>query len=314
MGSEKRDLIMVVGSANVDYIMRVPHLPQRGETVAGSGFSQTFGGKGANQAVAAARSGGKVVLVCSLGGDALSNRMLAGFQKDGIQTDYLVQTPDAYSGTALILIDPEGNNCIAADPGANYLLTPQQIDRIEPLLPRTAVLLVQYEIPPETVARSLELATTHGVRTIWNFAPAHSFPFMEKFTQSDLLIVNETEAGFLAGMNPPESDADTVEALYRMHELGAETIILTRGVKGSSVLSEGRVVHMEAFPVKAVDTTAAGDVFCGTLAVGLSEGKPLLEAVRFASAASAISVTRWGAQPSAPYRPEIEEFLTSRLS
>jgi ribokinase len=312
MPSNDRDLIIVVGSANVDYIMRVPHLPQKGETVAGSGFSQTFGGKGANQAVAAARSGGKVVLVCSLGGDALSNRMLSGFQKDGIQTNYIVQTPDAYSGTALILIDPVGNNCIAADPGANHLLTPEQVQRIEPLLARTAVLLVQYEIPPETVARALELAASYGVRTIWNFAPAHPFPYMEQFSQTDILIVNETEAGFLAGMAPPESDAETVEALYRMHELGSETIILTRGVRGSSVLAEGKVTHIEAFPVEAVDSTAAGDVYCGTLAVSLSEGKPLIDAIRFASAASAISVTRLGAQPSAPYRSEIEGFLAAR--
>jgi len=239
--------------------------------------------------------------------------MRSGFEQDGIQTDFLIQAPNTYSGTALILIDPNGNNCIAADPGANYLLTPQQVDRIESLLPRTAVLLVQYEIPPETVARALELATSYGVRTIWNFAPAHPFPYMEKFSQTDILIVNETEAGFLAGMNPPESDMETVEALYRMHELGAETIILTRGVNGSSVLMEGKVAHIEAFPVKAVDSTAAGDVYCGTLAVSLSEGKPLLEAIRFASAASAISVTRWGAQPSAPYRHEIEDFLASRL-
>jgi ribokinase len=313
MAQEDRDLIVVVGSANVDYIMRVPHLPQRGETVGGSGFSQTFGGKGANQAVAAARSGGKVVLVASLGQDALSSRMLSAFKKDGIQTEFIMQTPDAYSGTALILIDPEGNNCIAADPGANSFLTPQQVDRIEGLLPRTAVLLVQYEILGETVARALELASSYGVRTIWNFAPAHPFPFMEKFSQTDILIVNETEAAFLAGMAPPETDTETVEALYRMHELGCETIILTRGVKGSSVLTEGKVMHVEAFPVEAVDSTAAGDVYCGTLAVALSEGKPLEKALRFASAASAISVTRWGAQPSAPYRSEIEEFLGLRL-
>lgn len=307
-----RDLIIVVGSANVDYIMRVPHLPLRGETVAGSGFSQTFGGKGANQAVAAARAGGEVVLVCSIGEDELSRRMLAGFQQDRIRTDYLIQTPEAYSGTALILIDPEGNNCIAADPGANYLLTPEQVSRIEPLLPRTAVLLVQYEIPAETVGRALELANQYGVRTIWNFAPAHPFPCMEKFSQTDILIVNETEAGFLAGMSPPESDAETVEALYRMHELGVETIVLTRGVKGSSILAEGNVTHIEAFTVEAVDSTAAGDVYCGTLAVSLTEGKSLMEAVRFASAASALSVTRWGAQPSAPYRSEIEGFLAAR--
>jgi len=136
---------------------------------------------------------------------------------------------------------------------------------------------------------------------------------MEKFSQTDILIVNETEAAFLAGMAPPETDTETVEALYRMHELGCETIILTRGVKGSSVLTEGKVMHVEAFPVEAVDSTAAGDVYCGTLAVALSEGKPLEKALRFASAASAISVTRWGAQPSAPYRSEIEEFLGLRL-
>lgn len=306
-------MIVVVGSANVDYIMRVPHLPQRGETVVGSGFSQTFGGKGANQAVAAARAGGKVVLVASVGEDALSSRILAGLAKDGIQTDFILRVPDAYRGTALILIDPEGNNCIAADPGANSLLTPQQVSGIEPLLSRTAVLLVQYEIPGETVARALELASSYGVRTIWNFAPAHPFPFMEKFIQTDILIVNETEAGFLSGMSPPESDAETVEALYRMHELGCETVILTRGVKGSSVLRGGKVIQVEAFPVEAVDSTAAGDVYCGTLAVALSEGKSLEEAVRFASAASAISVTRWGAQPSAPCRSEIEDFLVQSL-
>ncbi|GAB4221589.1 MAG: ribokinase [Spirochaetales bacterium] len=313
MASKERDLIIVVGSANVDYIMRVPHLPLRGETVAGSGFSQTFGGKGANQAVAAARAGGSVILVCSIGEDELSSRMLAGFQQDGIRTDFIVQTPEAYSGTALVLIDAEGNNCIAADPGANSFLAPAQVDKIESLLPRTAVLLVQYEIPAETVGRALELANQYGVRTIWNFAPAHPFPFMEKFSQTDILIVNETEAGFLAGMNPPESDAETVEALYRMHELGVETIVLTRGVKGSSILAEGKVTHVEAFPVEAMDTTAAGDVYCGTLAVALSEGKSLEDAVRFASAGSAVSVTRLGAQPSAPYRSEIEEFLAARL-
>ncbi|MFQ3620173.1 MAG: ribokinase [Spirochaetales bacterium] len=312
MAEKATSRIVVVGSANIDFIMQVPHLPTLGETVVGNRFTQAFGGKGANQAVAAARAGGRVTLLCSLGIDNFSEQMYQSFQKDGLDTSYIIRKKGSSCGTALIFIDPQGNNCIAVDPGANALISVEDIEVLDSLLTDAALLLLQYEIPSKTLARAIEIAVSRGVRIVWNFAPAHPYPFMDQFTQVNLLLVNETEAAFLAGMQPPEQNAEVEEALYRIHALGAETIILTRGKAGSSLLYEGKVNHIEAFPVKAVDSTAAGDVYCGTLAVALAEGKDLTEAVRFASAASAISVTRLGAQPSAPKREEIEVLLREK--
>jgi len=302
--------IVVVGSSNTDMIIQCERIPRPGETVLGGRFSMAAGGKGANQAVAAARAGGEVTFVARVGDDLFGENAIAGFRRDGIDVAHVLKTPDAASGIALIMVDRGGENSIAVASGANGLLTPADVEASEPALAGAACALAQLEVPIDAVQRAMELAFRKGIRTILNPAPARELPDA-LLGMVSILTPNETEAELLTGL-PVRDEADAVRAASRLAERGPRTILITLGARGVYVHDPEWSGTVPGFPVEAVDTTAAGDVFNGALAAALSEGKSLRDAVRFGCAAAAISVTRLGAQPSAPTRPEIEEFLAAR--
>jgi len=304
--------IVVIGSSNIDFIMKMKRLPKVGETVTDAVFMQVFGGKGANQAVGAARAGGNVHFVSCVGDDDIAPRMVEQFRKDGINTDLVFREKDISTGSALIMIGEDGANCISVAPGANYRLTPGYIDKALDTIRDSEIVILQYEILPATLEYILELCEKYNKRVLWNFAPARAFN-IKYLSKIKILVVNETEAEILSGV-PVTDDNSVLKAGKKLRELGCRTIIITLGAKGSFTFSEEGTERIPAFRVDAVDTTAAGDIYCGTIATALTEDKPLNEAVRFAGAAAAISVTRMGAQPSAPTRKEIDEFLTKNSS
>jgi ribokinase len=299
--------IVVIGSSNVDLIMKMDHLPEKGETVTNAEFFQVYGGKGANQAVAAARAGGNVAFVNCVGEDAYTPQMVQNYKNDGIDTRFVFQEKEIASGHALIMIGGEGMNYLSVAPGANYKLTPQKIDEAMPVIDEAAMIVMQYEIPEETIKYVIDLANRKSIPVLWNCAPARAFD-LSYIPKINILVLNEVEAGFLAGI-PVENETDAEKAAQKLVDSGVEKMIITLGSKGAFVVTKTEKVSVSAFKVEAVDTTAAGDTFCGAFAVALVEGKSLKEALQFASAAAAISVTRMGAQPSAPTRKEIELFL-----
>ncbi len=301
--------IVVIGSSNVDMIMKMDHLPARGETVTNAEYMQVFGGKGANQAVGAARSGGDVAFVSCAGDDVFAPLMVENFRKDGINTEYVFHETGIASGTALIMIGDRGDNYLSVAPGANYRLTPEYLDTCEPLIKKAEIILLQFEILPDTLAYALKKAKENRIPVIWNFAPARSID-LRLLRGLEILVVNEVESAFLTGMEL-NTDEDIVKAAYDLQDKGVKSVIITLGSRGSYVLSDEFTGKIPAFKMDAVDTTAAGDVYCGALATALTEKKSLKDSVTFASAASAISVTRMGAQPSAPIKKEIENFLAN---
>lgn len=299
--------IVVIGSSNIDMVLQLSHIPKAGETVGGGVFSQVNGGKGANQAVAAARAGGNVSFVSCVGNDSFGNNAIQQFKADRIDTAYMVQTEKAATGIALIFVSESGENSIGVGPGANYQLLPQHIDNAQTVIASAEIALLQLEVPLETVAYAIKKAKQLGTKVLLNPAPAQ--PLSDGLLKMvDILVVNETEGEILSGqqLTSPE-DIPAIAA--RLQAKGPETVILTLGANGAYVLSGEENHRITAFEVKAVDSTAAGDVFCGTLAVALAEGKDVKEATLFASAAAAISVTRLGAQPSAPSKGEVLEFM-----
>lgn len=300
--------ITVIGSSNVDMIMKLERLPQAGETVTGGAFLQVFGGKGANQAVAAARAGGKVTFLSAVGEDDFGRAAVANFQQDGIATEYIVSVSGIPTGCALILIDAQGENSIAVAPGANYALLPEHIEANADVIRDSAMIVMQREIPTPTILRALELAAEFGTPVLFNYAPAQNREVLVS-AQMTGLVVNEIEAAMLSGL-PVETKEEAATAGEALRRQGPSFVVVTLGAEGAVVVSATGKERVPAFPVTPVDTTAAGDVFCGALAVALVEGNSLPDAVRFASAASAISVTRLGAQPSIPHRQEIEALVT----
>ena len=299
--------VVVVGSSNVDLIMKMTRLPKVGETVTDAAFLQAFGGKGANQAVAAARAGGEVVFVSAVGDDAYGAQVADSLRRDGVDTRFLFTEKGVASGTALIMVGGEGRNYISVAPGANYRLSPAHVDRAREAIEGAAVIVTQCEILPETLDHVVELGARAGRPVVLNLAPARP---VKDATLARLacLAVNETEAEFLTGLKVG-TDAEIEAAASTLLARGPKTVLLTLGTRGAYVVGDGMGSLVPAFTVEAVDTTAAGDVHCGALAVALVEGRPLGEAVRFANAAAALSVTRLGAQPSAPLRAEIEALL-----
>lgn len=301
--------IVVIGSSNVDFIMKMERLPKVGETVTDSIFMQVFGGKGANQAVGAARAGGNVTFVSCVGDDKFADHMIENFKKDGINAEWVFKEKDVATGAALIMIGSKGNNYISVAPGANYRLSKSHIDKAKSVIEEASIILLQYEILPETLQYIIELSHELKKKVVLNLAPARpiGYDILEKLS---ILVVNETEAEFLTGINV-STPGDIETAAIFLLKKGIETVIITLGEAGSYIATQDYRKKVGAFRVTAVDTTAAGDVYCGSLCVALMEGKSLPDAVRFAGAASAISVTRLGAQPSAPTRREIESFLIS---
>jgi len=302
-----KNKIVVIGSSNVDLIMKMDRLPEQGETITDADFFQVYGGKGANQAVGAVRAGGNVAFVNCVGDDVYTPKMLENFRNDDLDIRFVFQETGIASGHALVMIGGEGNNYLSVSPGANYKLTPELIDRAIPVIDEAAMIIMQYEIPVETIKYIFEIAQAKGIPVLWNFAPARPFDF-SYVAKTAILVVNETEAAFLCGQRV-ETDEEITLAALKLREMGAELVIITLGKRGAFALTASQKVSVPAFKVEAVDTTSAGDVFCGSFAVAQIEGKSLTDSLRFASAASAICVTRMGAQPSAPGRKEIDEFL-----
>jgi ribokinase len=302
--------IIVVGSSNTDMIIKLDRIPRPGETILGGEFVTAAGGKGANQAVGAARAGGKVTFIARVGRDMFGDQAVAGFRRDGIDVTYIVRDPAAPSGVALIFVAKDGENSIAVAGGANRRLSPADVKNAKRAFAGATAVVVQLETPLDTVQATAGLAAKAGVRVILNPAPARPLPD-ELLALVSVLTPNETEAELLTGV-AVSNEATAAEAADQLLARGVQNVVITMGARGVFVAGKDVRQSLPAFTVKAVDATGAGDVFNGALVVALAEGRPLLEAARFGSAAAAISVTRFGAQPSAPMRHEIESVLATR--
>ncbi|MEW6401150.1 MAG: ribokinase [Chloroflexota bacterium] len=297
--------IVVVGSANTDLVVKVKHLPAPGETVLGGNYMIAQGGKGANQAVAAARLGADVTLIARLGQDAFGNESFAAYQAEGIDTSYIFRDDSAPSGVALIMVNQAGENIISVAPGANSKLSPADILAAEAVIREADCVLTQLEIPVETVQAVVDLAEKHGVRTILNPAPAAPLP-SELLAKVDVLTPNETEAAELAGNYSQAHAREAVSMLKtRFH---VKNIVMTMGKNGAMIAGFQPKI-LPAYQVASVDTTGAGDAFNAGLAVALASGATLVNAVRFACAVAALSTTRPGAQPSMPVSKEVDDFV-----
>jgi len=301
--------IVVVGSANTDMIIRLKRIPRPGETILGGEFFTAAGGKGANQAVSAARAGGNVSFVARLGQDAFGDQAVAGYARDRIDIAHVVRDPKLPSGVGLIFLEQGGQNSIAVASGANDRLSPTDVKKAAGLFEGASIALLQLEIPLPTIQAAVRLAVQAGARVILNPAPARALPD-NLLRQVSIVTPNETEAELLTGIRV-NSVASAARAAAVLRARSIPTVIVTLGARGAFVSSDGIEQLVPGFKVRAVDTTAAGDIFNGALAVALAENQPLTQAIRFANAAAAISVTRLGAQPSAPLRRQIGRFIRS---
>jgi len=299
--------IVVVGSSNTDMVVKVPHIPAPGETILGSDFMIIPGGKGANQAVAAARAGADVTFITCVSDDTFGSQSIKNYSQEGINTSYIKVKPGTHSGIALINVGANGENSISVAPGANSFLIPEDIIAYKEAFIGAQYILVQLEIPLKTVEAVIDLAKSEGIPLILNPAPATSVK-ESLYKKISVLAPNETEAAILAGRQN-FSDEDIPEMANALFNKGTKTVILTLGSKGVYLKSEGYDGIIPGYKVKAVDTTAAGDVFNGALAAALAGRMVLEQAVDFAQKAASISVTRMGAQPSAPRHDEINSFL-----
>ncbi len=305
-----KNSIVVLGSSNTDMIIKVPRIPRPGETITGGSFSMAAGGKGANQAVAAARAGGRVTLIARVGNDLFGKQAIGNFAADGIDVSCVRKDPEAPSGTALIFVAEDGENSIGVAPGSNARLTSGDVEGFRDRIESAGMLVMQLETPMESVQAAAAIASAKGVPIVLNPAPAAAVPG-ELLARVDILTPNEHEAKVLTGVEVRDeiSAGKAAEDLLRR---GVGAAMITLGPRGVFVESKTFRGLVKGYAVEAVDSTAAGDVFNGALAVALCEGRPVREAAAFANAAAAISVTRLGAQPSIPRRPEIDTFLSSR--
>ena len=301
-----RRQILVVGSCNTDMVIKAAHLPRPGETILGGTFFMNPGGKGANQAVAIARLGGPVTFICKTGSDIFGHQSQQLFEEEGINTSYVFSDSGNPSGVALITVDEKAENCIVVASGANANLLPSDLEKAEEAIERADLVLMQLEVPMETVCFVADIAWQKGKKVILNPAPAHPLP-VDLLRHLYLITPNETEAEMITGVKITD-ESSAGEAARALSGMGVQHVIITLGSKGALIYSNGKAEMVPALKVEAVDTTAAGDVFNGALTVALSEGRSLKEAARFACKASAISVTRVGAQSSAPYRNEVDIF------
>lgn len=301
--------VTVVGSLNMDLVARASRIPQAGETIIGGDFHTLPGGKGANQAVAAARLGAQVSMVGRVGQDAFASPLLDNLSAAGIDHTFVTQDLEAATGVALIVVDDAGQNSIVVASGANMRLLPADVDAAEAMIATADVLLLQLESPLETVTRAAELARAHQVTLILNPAPARSLP-ASLLSLVDVLIPNESETALLTGM-PVSDRSEAAAAALALRESGVGTVILTLGERGALLAREEETELFPAFNVTPVDTTAAGDAFVGGFAVALAEGRPVAEAVRWGNAAGALAATQLGAQPSLPTRQALETLLAS---
>ena len=294
--------IYVIGSTNTDMVVKTDHLPLPGETILGGEFFMNAGGKGANQAVAAARLGGDVTLVTKLGNDIFGKQTIEGFKKENIHTGYVFLDENKPSGTALIIVNGEGENCIVVAPGANANLLPADIEKVKDIH-KAAIILMQLEIPIQTIAYVTRLARSNQQKVIINPAPAQKLDD-ELLNGLFLITPNETEAFLLTGIKV-EDERTASEAASAFLSKGVQNVIITLGRQGAFFKNNFLKLKIDAPMVKAVDTTAAGDTFSGALAVAVTELMDWKQALQFAVQAASISVTRMGAQSSVPHRKEI---------
>jgi ribokinase len=298
--------IVVVGSSNMDLVVKARRIPATGETILGGDFIMVPGGKGANQAVAAAKLGAEVYFAAKLGEDMFGKQSLNNLKKEGVKTKYVTCTEQAPSGVALIMVDEQGNNLIVVAPGANQKLSAEDIRKAESCIASSGALVVQLEVPLSTVEFAAGLAYSHGVPVVLDPAPAQKLsPELLKIV--DVLKPNETEAQILTGVEVTDKDSAR-EAAERLLECGVKTVILTMGAKGFLMAGGNGMEFVAGIKVNAVDATAAGDAFTGSLAVKMAEGKTLREAALFANYVAALSVTKMGAQPSMPTLQEVKRF------
>lgn len=296
--------IVVVGSCNTDMVVRSEKLPVPGETVLGGTFMMNGGGKGANQAVAVARMGGDVTFISKTGNDVFGKHSIEMFGEENIKTDYIFSDPVQSSGVALIMVDKNGENCIAVASGANSSLNVQDIEKVSGIIEDADILLMQLEIPMETVEYAASLANKKGAKVILNPAPAAALS-AELLKCLYAIIPNETEAEILSGVKVTDSSS-AKKAAEAISAKGVDTVIITMGSSGAFIKEGSSYYSVPVEKVKAVDTTAAGDTFCGALCVAISEGYSIEEAVKIANRASGIAVMREGAQSSIPYRKEMQ--------
>lgn len=299
--------IVVVGSLNMDMVVNVPHIPAVGETLLATDIHHYAGGKGANQAVAAARLGAKVSMIGRVGKDKNGELLLKNLRDNNIDVSGM-EIDEDMSGTAFINVDPLGDNNIVVYPGANNKITIDQIERHRSIIENSKICILQLEIPYNVVKYVVDLCYEKGVKVIFNPAPALEGIEDELIKKTYILVPNETELAMMSGKI--EFIMDNIEDLSRkVYSRGCENLIVTLGNKGSLYVKDGCLKYFESKKVKAVDTTAAGDSFVGGLAVGLVEGKSIEESIKFATFVSALAVTKNGAQDSLPNRLEVEEFI-----
>ncbi|MDR3218316.1 MAG: ribokinase [Dysgonamonadaceae bacterium] len=297
--------IVVIGSSNTDMVIKTDRLPVPGEIIAGGQFMMNSGGKGANQAVAIARMGGNVSFITKTGNDLLGKQSLELYKSEGIATDYVFSDMDNPSGVALILMDASGEKCISIAQGAIRTLSVKDIEKARAEIENACILLMELEIHMETVEYIAKIAAEKGVKIILNPSPVQAIP-PKLLQQIQIIVPNKTEAELLTGIYVNDW-ASARKAADRIHEKGVETVIITMGSKGALVREkDGQYYEIAAEKVTAIDTTAAGDTFCGALCVGLTEGMCIVEAVKMACKAAAITVTRMGMQDAIPYRRELK--------
>jgi ribokinase len=297
--------ILVVGSLNADLVVRAPHFPQPGETISGSDLQIIPGGKGANQAVASARQGTSVAMVGRVGNDSFGPELINNLKQNNVDTSYIQIDPQAATGTAIIVVDTNGQNSIVLSPGGNGKVSPADMANVP--FSDHKLLLLQLEIPIEAVLSATQRAKESGLRVLLNPAPAYSLPD-ELISLPDFILPNETELSLLT--NQPVNDVSSAEkAAKRLLERGAQNVIVTLGANGALIVTGTQVIHVDPYKVNVVDTTAAGDAFIGGFVSALLENKSLEGAVRYGSACGALATTKFGAQPSLPTKEEVERFL-----
>lgn len=303
--------LCVLGSINVDHVIRVPYFPKAGETLTGYDYQIAYGGKGANQAVAAARLGASVQFIGAIGEDQIGQAMKSAFEQDGIDTSPISIIPKQSTGLAMIQVADSGENSIVISAGANSELSSDLVTQHQSVIEQADMLLMQLESPLQAVELATQIAKKSATKVVLNPAPAQTLP-ESLLSLLDMITPNETEAEILTGVKVTD-ERSAKDAAEKFHQVGIETVMITLGSKGVYVSQqkEGNIQGqiIEGFRVNAVDTTAAGDTFNGGVVTGLLEGKTLDESIRFAHAAAALSVTRMGAQTAIPTRQETEQFL-----
>ncbi|MFC2043304.1 ribokinase [Chloroflexota bacterium] len=304
--------IAVVGSLNMDLIVRTPHIPNPGETIIGRGFHTAPGGKGANQAVAAARLGAQVSMVGRVGKDDFATTLLENLTMANVNTQFVIQDPEAPTGVALIEVDDSGENSIVVASGANMRVTSLDVDAAQEAISAADLLLLQLEIPLKTVLQAVLLAKRKNVTVVLNPAPAMKLT-SETLSLVDILIPNESETALLTGL-PVGSRSEIRAAASSLLTSGVNTVILTLGENGALLTQEGKSEIIPSIKINPVDTTAAGDAFVGGFAVALAERKSVTEAIRWGNAAGALATTRLGAQPSLPMRQDVEMMLEGQVA